>query len=511
MDSTQRARPAIPHAIRAALPGLLLVMFLGALDQTIMASALPTVAGELNGLDQMSAIITGYLVAATAAMPLTGKLGDAYGRKRVLQGSLVLFTVGAGLCALAQSVPELIACRAVQGTGGGGLMIAAQAVIGELVSPRERGRLLGLIGAAFVVAAVAGPLAGGAVVDLFSWRWIFYGYIPLGLIALAVVSLTLHLPPVPRGRRVDYGGSALLSLAIVAVILLCSGGVHNGPEWLVPVLAAVASAAVAGWLFTARRVPDPVIPLGLFRDPAFSIPTAVSFLIGFTMFASVSYLPAFLQVGMGMSATASGGMLIALMAGILLTTSVSGVLITRTGRYKAYPVAGNLLAGLGVLLFSRLDADSSPWLVMAAMVLLGLGIGLVMQVMVLVVQNSVERRHLGTATSTVAFLRQVGSSVGVAVLGSLIAARFAEAVPRDVAASLGSRINSLTPKALEALPAQDRAAVAEAFGRALPPVFGYAALVLLAAFVATLFLPERELRTTSYSDAPSETTPGAPQ
>jgi len=506
MDSRQHSRLPMPPALRAALPGLLLVMFLGALDQTIMASALPTVAGDLNGLDQMSTIITGYLVAATAAMPLTGKLGDAYGRKRVLQASLVLFIVGAGLCSLAQSVPELIAYRAVQGTGGGGLMIAAQAVIGELVSPRERGRFLGIIGAAFILAAVAGPLAGGAVVDLLSWRWIFYAYLPVGCAALAVVSLTLHLPPVPRGRRVDYAGAALLSLAIVAIILLCSGGVHSGPPWLVPVLAAVAAAAVGGWLLTARRVKDPVIPLALFRDRSFAIPTAVSFLIGFAMFASVSYLPAFLQVGMGMSATASGGMLVALMAGLLLTTTVSGALITRTGRYKAYPVAGTLLAALGTLLFSTLDARSSPVLVTVAMVVLGLGIGLVMQVMVLAVQNSVQRRDLGTATSTVAFMRQVGASVGVAVVGSLIAARFALAVPGDVAAALGSRINSLTPKALEALPAQDRAAVAEAFGRALPPVFGYAALVLIVAFVATLFLPERELRTTAFSDVPSEPT-----
>ena len=253
--------------------------------------------------------------------------------------------------------------------------------------------------------------------------------------------------------------------------------------------------------FAARRTADPIIPLSLFRDAAFAIPTAVSFLIGFAMFATLSYLPAFLQVGMGMSATASGGMLIALMAGLLLTTAASGALITRTGRYKLYPVAGTLLAVPGTWLFSTMDSGAAPGWCWPSMLLLGLGIGLVMQVMVLVVQNSVERRDLGAATSTVTFLRQVGASVGVAVLGSLITVRFAAAVPAPLAAALGESLKSLTPKALERLPAADRSAVGEAFGHALPPVFGYAAMVLAAAFVLTLFLPERELRTTAHADA----------
>jgi EmrB/QacA subfamily drug resistance transporter len=501
MGRKQRRNPAVPPGIRAALPGILLVMVLGALDQTVMAAALPTVAGDLHGLDQMSAIITGYLVAATAAMPLTGKLGDAFGRKRILQASLSLFIVGAGLCGVAQSVPELIVFRAVQGIGGGGLMIGAQAIIGELVSPRERGRFLSVIGLAYIVAAIAGPLAGGVVVDRLSWRWIFYCYVPLGLAALAVISLTLHLPAPPRGRQIDYGGAALLCVAIVAVILLCSGGSYAGPRWWVPVLAVVAAASVAGWLLIAHVAADPIIPLALFRDPAFAVPTAISFLIGFAMFATISYLPAFLQVGMGLSVTASGGMLIALVAGLLFTMAVSGALITRTGRYKLYPVTGTLLAVPGIWLFSTLDSSSSPLMVLTAMLLLGLGIGLVMQVMVLVVQNSVDRRDLGAATSTVTFLRQVGSSVGVAVLGSLITSRFAASVSPELAAGLGDRMNSLTPKALAGLPASDRAAVADAFGRALPPVFGYAAVVLAAAFVLTLFLPERELRTRAHADA----------
>lgn len=498
---SKRRNPLVPTAIRAALPGILLVMFLGALDQTVMAAALPTVAGDLHGLSQMPAIITAYLVAATAAMPLTGKLGDAFGRKIVLQASLVLFVIGAVLCGLAQSVPELIAFRAVQGIGGGGLMIGAQAIIGELVSPRERGRFLGVIGVAYMVAAVVGPLTGGAVVDKLSWRWLFYGYVPVGLAALAMVSLALHLPAPSRGRRIDYGGAALVSLAIVSIVLLCSVGNFAGPPWLVPVLAMAAAASLAAWLLTARLTADPIIPLTLLRDPAFTIPTAISFLLGFAMFAAVSYLPAFLQVGMGLSATASGAMLIALVASILLAMAASGLLITRTGRYKRYPVTGTLLAASGMWLFSTLDSTSSLLLVLVTMLLLGMGVGLVMQVMVLVVQNSVELRDLGAATSTVTFLRQVGSSVGVAVLGSLITVRFAEAIPPGMASGLGDRINSLTPKMLAELPAADRSAVAVAFGQALPPAFGYAAIVLAIAFVLTLSLPERELRTTAHSDS----------
>ncbi|MET3922762.1 MDR family MFS transporter [Arthrobacter sp. UYEF20] len=501
MKNTQVEGGQVRPSIRAALPGVLLVMFLGALDQTVMAAALPAVAGDLNGLDQMPVIITGYLAAATAAMPLTGKLGDVLGRKPVLQGSLVLFILGAVLCGTAQTVPELVVYRAVQGLGGGGLMIGAQSIIGELVSPRERGRYLGYIGAAYVLAVVAGPLAGGAAVDRLSWRWIFYSYVPLGLAALAVVSLTLHLPQIGRGRRADYAGAAFLSLVIVTVIMLCSAAVYTGPAWLAPLLALTAAGSLTGWLITALKAPDPVFDLRLFRDAAFALPVAISFLIGFAMFAALSYLPAFLQIGMGMPATASGSVLIALMGGILLTTVLSGQLIRRSGRYKPYPVIGTALAAAGMWMFSTVTGSGGPGPVLVAMLVLGLGIGLVMQVMILIVQNTVDVRNLGSATAAVTFLRQFGSSLGVALLGSLIAARFRR-VP-GLAGGLGDRLNALTPQGLAALPPGDRAAVRDAFAAAVPPVFGYAALLLAGAFLLALFLPERELRTTAPADRPA--------
>jgi len=493
------ARPT--PAVRAALPAILLVMFLGALDQTVMAAALSTIAGELHALDRMPAILTAYLAAATAGMPLTGKLGDTYGRKRVLTWSLLLFIAGAALSSSAQTLAELIAFRAVQGLGGGGLMIGAQSVIGELVSPRERGRYLGYVGAAYLLAIVAGPLAGGAVVDNFSWRWIFYAYLPLGILALILVARSLHLPPPVSQPRVDYVGAALLSMSIVAVMLLSTTGIYSGPGWLAPALWAAAALTVGGWLAAARHAEDPIINPALFRDPAFTIPAAISFLIGFALFSAVSFLPAFLQIALGMSATSSGLMLIALMSGLLVTTVVSGQLIRRSGRYRSYPILGTALAAAGMLLFSMLNAASGVPAVLLASVLLGLGVGLVMQVMILAVQNAVEQRNLGSATAVVLFLRQMGSALGVALLGSLITARFAAKVHTGLAERLGNDLNSLTPQAIAGLPAADRAAVGEAFGSALPPVFLYAAGLLVVAFVLALLLPQRELRTTAYADS----------
>lgn len=486
-------------SVRAALPGLMVVMFLASLDQTVMAAALPTIAGDLHGTDQMPAVITGYLAAATVAMPLTGKLGDAFGRKRILQGSLSIFLLGAALCSVAGSIAELVAFRAIQGVGGGGLMIGAQAVIGEIVSPRERGRLLGLIGGAYVVAVVAGPLAGGILVDRLSWRWIFYLYLPLAGIALAVVTASLRLPRPSSRRPVDYPGAACLSAAVVGLVLVCGRGLDGGPAWLLPGTMSAAVLAGVAWLVLARRAEDPIIPLRLFRDAGFTLPGAVSFLVGFAMFATVSFLPAFLQVGAGVSATTSSLMLIALMAGVLVAAIGSGRMITRTGRYKVYPVAGCALAAAGMGLFAGTGSVAGPAILTTAMVLLGLGIGLVNQVMVLVVQNTVGYAELGTATGTVTFLRQIGSSVGVALIGSLAAGSFASLLPPDARAALGTRIDSLTPAQLASLPESLRSSVATAFRQALPPIYWYATALLAVAFVLTLCLPARELRTTAHA------------
>ncbi|GGO66343.1 MFS transporter [Nonomuraea cavernae] len=454
--------------MKFVLPGLLLAMLLGALDQTIMAPALPAVATALGGLGQMPAVITAYLVAATVVMPVYGKLGDRYGRKPMMQAAIVIFVTGAVLCALAGSMPQFVAFRALQGVGGGGLMIGAQAIIGELVSPRERGRYLGLIGAAYVVAAVGGPLLGGFIVDRFDWRWIFAVYPPLGLIALVLLTVTLRLPKPVSRAPIDVAGALTLAVAVVGVVLL--GQTRE------PVFLAVALAGAVAWLVSARYAADPILPLRLFRDRAFAVPVTISMLVGFALFGTVTYLPAYLQIALRSTATQAGLLVTALMAGVLITTIVSGRLITRTGRYKPYPVAGTAVAALGLALLPFADGAA---VFAAVMLLIGLGIGLVMQVMVLAAQNAVEYADLGTATSSVTFMRQIGASAGVALAGALITWRIAGDLP--VAGPAG-------------LPESVRAAFAEA----VPPVLGGMAPLLAVAFVLALVLPARPLRTTAY-------------
>ncbi|MEZ7129895.1 MFS transporter [Nonomuraea sp. AD125B] len=451
--------------------GLILAMLLAALDQTIMAPALPVVAGDLGGLDQMPGVVTAYLVAATVSMPVYGKLGDRYGRKPTLQAAVVVFVTGAVLCALATSMPQLIAFRVVQGLGGGGLMIGAQATIGELVSPRERGRFLGYFGSAYVVAAVGGPLIGGFLIDRVSWRWIFAIYPPLGVLALVLLTVALRLPRPEGGRRpLDVAGALALGALVVGVVLV--GQTRE------PVHLLVAAGGLAGWLVSARCAADPIMPLRLFRERAFAVPVAISLLIGFALFGTITYMPAYLQIAHRAGATQAGLLVTALMGGVLAATIVSGRLITRTGRYKPFPVAGTAVAAAGLALVG-LTAGSPPALAVS-MLVTGLGVGLVMQVMLLAAQNAVPYADLGTATSSVTFVRQIGASAGVAVVGAFI--------------TLRSGISATeTPAALPD-------GVRESFATAVPPVFGAMAPLLVVAFGLALALPARPLRTTAHAD-----------
>jgi EmrB/QacA subfamily drug resistance transporter len=467
------------------LPGLMLAMLLGALDQTVMTPALPAVAADLGRFDLMPAVLTAYLAAATVVMPLHGKLGDRFGRKPLLLAAIGVFVVGAVLCATAPSMPALLAWRVLQGAGGGGLVIGAQAVLGEIVSPRERGRYLGLLGGVYVVAAVGGPLLGGLAVDHLTWRWIFAVYPPLGLVAMVVVARTLRLPAPARRPPLDVTGALLLSATVAGVVLLSSG--VAGVGWV----AAATVSCAAGWLVSARRAPDPVLPLRLFRTRAIAIATAISVLIGFALFGTISYLPTFLQVARAASATQAGLVVTALMAGVIVTTTLSGRAITRTGRYKAFPVAGTATAAVGLLLLGGVGATTPLPLVLGALLLIGFGVGMVMQVMVLVAQNGAEHRDLGAATSAVAFLRQIGASTGVAALGALITSRFAAALPPGADPDIAT---TLDPQQLAQLPA----GVREAFGATVAPVFGYAAPLLVLALVLAVALPALPLRDTAH-------------
>ncbi|MFI6575306.1 MFS transporter [Nocardiopsis sp. NPDC050513] len=494
--------PRRPTSVALALPGLLMAMLLAALDQTAMAPALPEIAGDLGGLDQMPTVVTAYLVAATAVMPVFGRLGDRYGRAPLILAAVVLFSVGALIAALSTTLAVFTTARVVQGLGGGGLMIGAQAIVGEIVSPRERGHYLGLFGAVYVLAAVGGPLVGGLLVDHLSWRWIFAVHPPLGLATLVVLGLTLRLPR-PRGRPpIDYAGAAALAATVVGTVLLCDALARPGayPGWVVPALGLGTVAAFGLWAVTARVARDPVLPPRLLRDRAFALPVAIGFLVGFGLFGLLTYVPAFAQIALGTSATQAGLLVTALMAGTLVTTVVSGRLITRTGRYRGYPVAGTAIATVGLVLIGLLGPDLNTRGLVGLLVFLGLGLGLVMQVVMLAAQNAVGRSDLGAATSAVLFLRQVGASAGVAVVGALVTRSFGERVPAGVADP-----RTLTPEAIAALPEPTRALVESAFGAAVPSALLATAPLLGLAFLLALALPHRPLRTTAHADTDRET------
>src|SRR5436190_2409098 len=379
--------------LRLVFAALLLVSLLASLDQTIVSTALPTIVGDLGGISHLSWVVTAYLLSATISGPLYGKLGDLYGRKRVLQTAIVIFLIGSALCGLSQSMAQLIGFRTLQGLGAGGLMVVTLAVVGDIIPPRERGKYQGYFGGVFGVATVVGPLLGGFFVDNLSWRWIFYVNLPVGAIALTVIGVAFHTRERHVRHQMDYLGAALLAGALAAIVLFTSLGGTTWP-WGSPQIIALIVASIVlvpAFVLVERRAEEPILPMSLFRNHTFAATSAIGFIVGFALFGAVTYLPLYLQVTKGSSPTVSGLQLTALMAGLLVTSIISGQLISRWGRYRIFPIMGTALLVVAMFLLSRLEAGTSTWFAALYALVLGLGLGMVMQVLVLAVQNSVDR------------------------------------------------------------------------------------------------------------------------
>ena len=492
--------PVPQPRIRLIFLALMLVLLLASLDQTIVSTALPTIVGDLGGIAHLSWVVTAYLLASTVAGPLYGKLGDLYGRKKVLQFAIVLFLIGSALCGISQSMVQLIAFRTLQGIGAGGLMVTTLAVVGDIIPPRERGKYQGYFGGVFGVSTVIGPLLGGFFVDNLSWRWIFYVNLPVGAIALSVIAAAFHAHSAKQRHAMDYLGALTLAGALTSIILFTSLG---GTTW------AWSSAQIVGlmvlsvllvplFVVVEGRASEPILPLALFRNRTFSVTSSVGFIVGFALFGAVTYLPLYLQVTKGSSPTKSGLQLLPLMGGVLITSIVSGQLITRWGRYKVFPVVGTAVMAVGMFLLSTLGASSSVWHAALFALVLGLGLGMVMQVLVLAVQNAVDYSVLGVATSGSTLFRQVGGSIGVALFGTIFANRLSSELASRLPA--GAKLPKTTdPHTIGQLPPKVHAAFEGAFAAALQPVFLMAAGISLLAFALAWLLHEVPLRTGTHA------------
>ncbi|MFI2225092.1 DHA2 family efflux MFS transporter permease subunit [Streptomyces fradiae] len=500
------------RAVLVPIGALLLGMLLAALDQTIVSTALPTIVSELGGMDHLSWVVTAYMLAATAATPLWGKLGDQYGRKKLFHTAIVIFLAGSVLCGAAQDMPQLIAYRAVQGLGGGGLMVLSMAIVGDLVPPRDRGRYQGVFGAVFGATSVLGPLLGGVFTEHLTWRWVFYVNVPVGVVALFVIAAALHIPVHRTPHRIDYLGTFLIASVATCLVLVTSLG---GTTWAwgdarITGLAVLGAVLLALFVRVERRAAEPVLPPRLFRYRTFVLVSAISFVIGFAMFGAMTYLPTFLQVVQGVSPTMSGVHLLPMVLGMLITSTASGQIVSRTGRWKVFPLAGTALTTVGLLLLHRLQPASPTWETSLYFFVFGAGLGLVMQVLVLVAQNAVGYEDLGVATSGTTFFRSIGASFGVAVFGTVFTGRLtgkldAALSGQDLPPGVDAHTVATDPRAIAQLPPALRPAALDAYSTAITDVFLYASPVVLLAFAIAWLLREDPLRGSVTAPDPSET------
>ncbi|MFG2099506.1 MDR family MFS transporter [Micromonospora echinaurantiaca] len=512
MTTEEHAPPALnSRQIRLLMLGLMTGMLLAALDQTIVGTALPTIVGELGGINHYSWVVTAYLLASTASTPLYGKMADLFGRRPVFLFSIGTFLVGSLLAGLSQDMTQLIVTRGIQGLGAGGLMTLAFTIISDVVPPRERGRYQGLFGAVFGISSVAGPLVGGYFAET-DWRWIFYINVPLAILAILVCSRVMRLVPFTRREHaIDWLGAGLLVAGVSCLLLALSWGGNEYAWGSGVIIGLLVAGAVLGVLFVLQeaRVAEPILPLRLFRSRTFALANSAGFVLGLVMFGSIIFIPLYLQIVKGASPTRSGLLMLPMMAGIIVTSVLTGRAMSRIGRYKWFPVVGSAVLLVGMLLFTQLHVGTSLWLAFGFMVVIGVGLGLCMQSLILAVQNAVSMRDLGAGTSAATFFRSLGGAFGVAILGAVLSARLtsgladrlpaaiAQLPPPEqaaVAASGGADISVNDPATIMALPAPVRAAVQTAFVESLDRVFLTAGVIAILAVLVTLALPDDRLR-----------------
>ncbi|MEV7080078.1 MDR family MFS transporter [Streptomyces sp. NPDC093516] len=488
-----------PRSVRVVLLALMIAMMLAMLDNMIIGTAMPTIVGELGGLEHLSWVVTSYTLATAASTPLWGKLGDMYGRKGTFMSSIVLFLIGSALSGMAQDMGQLIGFRAIQGLGAGGLMVGVMAIIGDLIPPRERGKYQGMMAGVMALAMIGGPLVGGTITDNWGWRWAFYINLPLGVVALVAVSVVLHLPKKRAQARIDYLGAVLLTVGITAIVLVTTWG---GTEYAwssarIMELIGIGVAALVGFVFWQTRAAEPVLPLHIFRSRNFTLMSVIGFITGFVMFGATLFLPFYQQAVQGASATNSGLLLLPMLGAMLVTSMVAGRVTTNTGKYKIFPVLGSALMVVGLYLLSTMDTGTSRFTSGVFMAVVGLGMGCLMQITMLVAQNSVEMKDMGVASSSTTLFRTLGSSFGVAIMGALFNHRVQD-VMAERAGALGSKVTEqsaqLDQASLAQLPEAAREAYQHAVAAGTHSAFLLGAAVAVLALAAAVFVKEVPLK-----------------
>jgi EmrB/QacA subfamily drug resistance transporter len=491
------------------LPGLMLAILLAMLDNMIVGTAMPRIVGELGGLAHLSWVVTAYVLGTTVSTPIWGKIGDLYGRKNIFLASIIIFLVGSALCGMAGSamlggvdggMAELIGFRALQGLGAGGLMVNAMAIIGDLVPPRERGRYQGFMAAIMSLAMIAGPLVGGFITDHLNWRWAFYVNIPLGAVAFFLLVVTLHLPKLRTEHRIDWFGAGLLGVGITALVLITTwgGNQYAWGSWQILTLVAVAIVTLVAFVPVERRAAEPIMPLKLFANRNFTLISLVGFLLGFAMFGAINFLPLFQQTVQGASATNSGLLLLPMMAAMMVVSLFVGQAITRTGKYKIYPVVGGVIMAVGMWLLSLQDVNTTRLQTGLFIAVLGLGMGFLMQTSMLIAQNSVEQKDLGVASSASTFFRSIGGSFGVSLFGAIFNNQLTAQLTDKFGAATATRMTSsggqVSPAALQALPSPVRSGFLESLAGSIGSVFFWAILFAVLVPLLAAFIKEIPLR-----------------